>query len=335
MQIFWPTDMDTRFRAVQELLQITVVYPQHVVDQARDSIGRWLEVMGREAGKDHGEALAAELTDVAGGLIRILDGLSVSAVSESAVDIGVHTEQINNTLNGFIVRYQSEYPPGSLDENVMYTRILRDLEVAGEVTGAIRHRFAAASEREENERQQRELTELALKEAEEAASRAGRAADAAQASAGHRGAFDLSSYFGTYGKTELRTANLFRIATLGALMVIVAAAIFVPHTDLGDLSGIVYRIAILAALSALVAYLSSQSSHHRKTGVWARSMQIQLQSFPAFIEPLAAGESRDAIYVSFASRVLGAPPASTKNASHQDPALMQAVVDVLLKRAAQ
>lgn len=333
MQIGWPSQLQERIEATSEVLRLTTVEPGHVVNQALEATSRLQRVLSFEIGHtNHPDSLAHELTDTAEQLAGMLAYIRDSAILELAEDILMHTESLNKVLLRIARRFLVQYPAKSQPEFGFYSEIQRETATAGAATDALKERFKVARDRDAAEKLRREQTEQALLDAEEAASRASIAADAAQESAGTSGSSGLATYFGEYADAELKTANLFRNATLAALGMIVLTTIVVPHSDLGDLSGIAYRVAILAAFSAIVAYLSSQASHHRKSGAWARSMQIQLKSFPAFVNPLAAGDSKDSITVAFASRVLGSPPAYAKNAP-QDPALIQSVVDALLKRA--
>ena len=148
-----------------------------------------------------------------------------------------------------------------------------------------------------------------VERAREALGAAQEAATKAKGAAGIAGGAALSGHFSTYAQTERRAAETFRLLSIAALIAAVIVAIFI-HPAEGDWSGVVYRVAILGGVGALSAYFARQAGHHRRVFNWAKGLEVQLQSFPAFIEQTGTG-ARDDIYRAFAHRVLGAPPESS------------------------
>lgn len=145
------------------------------------------------------------------------------------------------------------------------------------------------------------------KSAEVALGEATDAAEKAKDAAGITGGASISEHFATYSKSELRSANIFRILTIVGVLGALAIALGLKLPEAGDWTGLAFRLAILAAFGTLSAYFARQAGQHRRMFNWARSMEIQLKSFPAFIEPIALEERGD-IYRAFARRVLGSPP---------------------------
>jgi hypothetical protein len=154
--------------------------------------------------------------------------------------------------------------------------------------------------------------------AQRSAEAAEEAAMAARASAGITADARLGEYFETYAKSELRTSAWFRGFTIGALAGTVILALTLPHGSAADLSTVIYRAVGVVGAAGFAAYLGRQAGQHRKNGNWARSLEIQLKSFDAFIAPVNDSSSRAIIYQQFATRVLGPPPASSSSGAPRD-----------------
>ncbi|GEB46640.1 hypothetical protein MTE01_25850 [Microbacterium testaceum] len=149
--------------------------------------------------------------------------------------------------------------------------------------------------------------EAALKRTLESAEVAASAAEKAQESAGVTGSSSLSTHFDEYAKAERKAAEIFRaLAIAGVVGALVAAVAFGP-IDSGDWPHLTYRIATVAAVGTLAAYFARQAGQHRRVYNWAKSLEVQLKSFPAFIAPVPEAE-RGEVYRAFARRVLSAPP---------------------------
>lgn len=157
----------------------------------------------------------------------------------------------------------------------------------------------------------------------------------AQTAAGVTGALTLASYFGGYATEEKKTADRFRFATIvGIGIAIIVAIVFAaieiarpaPRTD-ADWVLFASHVTIVLGIGALTAYLGRQSGQHRRMYNWARSMEVQLKSFPAFIEPLEDEVQAD-LYRVFARRVLAAPPDRDQGSDDAVPTAQ--VLDVVL-----
>ncbi|MDD7929918.1 hypothetical protein [Microbacterium thalli] len=129
---------------------------------------------------------------------------------------------------------------------------------------------------------------------------------------GEAGQASLSTHFGTYATRELRWAWVFRLLSVVLVLLAVGgAAAILTNPDLrvspNDWTGLTTKFALLAGLGSLAAYLARQAAVHRRTGVWAKSLEIQLDSFPAFIDGVPE-DGRTAAYLALGQRVLGVPP---------------------------
>ncbi|MFF1540653.1 hypothetical protein ACFVWL_11285 [Microbacterium sp. NPDC058269] len=137
----------------------------------------------------------------------------------------------------------------------------------------------------------------------------------AQTAAGATGAYVLAEYFGEYAKEEKKTANRFRWATIVGISIAIAVAIIFAaidglSTDISDSRrwiSFASHATVVVGVGALTAYLGRQAGQHRRMFNWAKSMEVQLKSFPAFIEPLTDDVQAD-MYRVFSHRVLSAPP---------------------------
>ncbi|MGC5223259.1 hypothetical protein ACPW96_11795 [Micromonospora sp. DT81.3] len=133
------------------------------------------------------------------------------------------------------------------------------------------------------------------------------ARDAARSAAGVAGSASLATHFAAYAGGERTAANTFRLLTIVAVVGGLAGVLYLGPLDAGDWAGITYRLAIVATAGALAGYFGRQAGQHRRMYNWAKSLEVQLQSFPAFVEPVPA-EERGEVYRTFARRVLSAPP---------------------------
>jgi hypothetical protein len=154
-----------------------------------------------------------------------------------------------------------------------------------------------------------------------------KASEAASDAAGVTGSVSLSEYFASYARSERIAAEWFRGATIIGIIATAVAVYLVPHPDGDDWAGIVYRLAVLGALGALFAYLAKQAGQHRRVANWAKSIDVQLKSFRAFVEG-APEDEHGAIYRAFANRVLGNPPEKAKDSSDDTLPAAQ-VIDLL------
>lgn len=158
------------------------------------------------------------------------------------------------------------------------------------------------------------------KEAHEALEDARESANLAAGAAGEAGESALGVFFKEYADRELRSANAFRIATIILLGASLVAAILYALGPFSLERAISHAVQVLAA-AGIATFLGSQANGHRRTGNWARAIEVQLKSFPAFIAPIRASEVAERLYETIGRRVLGSPPKSREAAS-LDPALV-------------
>lgn len=122
----------------------------------------------------------------------------------------------------------------------------------------------------------------------------------------------LSEHFTTYAEDELKSAKTFRmwsivmvgVAIAGAAVILLVPALRVDPNDWTAFAG---KFALLGGIGTLAAYFARQATVHRRSGMWAKSLEIQLKSLPAFIEAVPP-EGRAAAFLTLSQRVLGAPP---------------------------
>ena len=165
-------------------------------------------------------------------------------------------------------------------------------------------RIASAEEAE----RYRAVSADLLEEVQVLADEARGTASSLQDAAGMGGSASLSSHFEIYAKAEKQSANIFRGLTIGAIGIAVMCAVVLPHPASDDWPGIVYRLAVVLGIAGLGTYFGRQAGQHRRVYNWAKALQVQLQSFPAFMEAVRDEETSASIYAAFAKRVLGAPP---------------------------
>ncbi|GHD50721.1 hypothetical protein D9V29_11780 [Mycetocola manganoxydans] len=158
------------------------------------------------------------------------------------------------------------------------------------------------------------------------------AAREAQKSAGITGSAKFSEYFGNYADSELRTANYFRLATIAVIIGAITIAFTRAPESTDSLTTLAYRLAVLAGVAALGTYLGRQAGHHRRLGAWARGLEVQTKSFPAFMSPVTDDATRNTIYETFSRRVLSAPPEAAKSAQTDANPMLESVVAALVKR---
>lgn len=156
------------------------------------------------------------------------------------------------------------------------------------------------------------------------------ARDAAQSAAGLAGSASLGTYFSGYAKQEQRASNVFRWLTTFSVLGGAAGVFLAGHFDAGDWYAVSTRLAIAGTSAALGTYFARQAGQHRRLFNWARSTQVQLDSFPAFIAPMPEAEQSEA-YRTLSRRVLSAPP--EKAAEAEDSIGSAQLVDLVLALA--
>ncbi|MFT2707236.1 hypothetical protein [Clavibacter zhangzhiyongii] len=151
----------------------------------------------------------------------------------------------------------------------------------------------------------------------------------ARKSSGRVGGEGLATYFRTYAGEQKLAADAFRILTLGLIGLAAVLAFSLPHDPADGWTGAIARVSVVAAVGGLAAYTGRQSGQHRKLADWARTLQVQLLSLEAFIGPIDDQQSRNDIYSAFARRVLGAPPAGSKNESDPPEINSSQIIDII------
>lgn len=161
------------------------------------------------------------------------------------------------------------------------------------------------------------LQEL-IAEATDAVKKTKESAGKAAQAAGQTGTSGMSLAYQKLAGEELKAANGFRWATIGMSAAAAALAtlfIFGPIlgmiSDFGtnDYPHLFQRIVFLAGILGLAGYFARQAHHHRAMANWARSVDVQLQTFEAFLDPVSNEDVRNELRQAFAVRVFGDHPA--------------------------
>ncbi|MDN4611968.1 hypothetical protein [Arthrobacter burdickii] len=141
----------------------------------------------------------------------------------------------------------------------------------------------------------------------------------------------LSGHFASLATEEFAAAGKYRVATICAIGVgIVVGGIVHFAVGISDLPSAIYNLGLVAAVFALAGYLGRQSASHRNVALWAKTIQVQLLTFDAFLGPITNEDSADEVRRSFASRVFGAVPSGGKE---EGDAIPSTVVEQLLSLA--
>lgn len=180
--------------------------------------------------------------------------------------------------------------------------------------------------------------------AEEAALRAEHAEAEARKAAGEKGLDEFGKQFGKYAGDQLDTARTYRGWTIAVLIVALSvASLFVLEETFNwggvdstadDWHSVAYRLAIVAGLSGLSAYLGRQSSQHRRLGDWARALEVQSRSFGAFVEPIADPGVKNSIYSAMSARLLAPPPEKQSAEQAVPTGAVDRIVDAIIRRGA-
>lgn len=171
---------------------------------------------------------------------------------------------------------------------------------------------------------------LIREEAAELVRETRQARDAAQSAAGLTGTASIGAYFSGYARQERLAANTFRILTVVTILAGLFGIGLLGQFEPGNWSAISTRVAIAAATAALGTYFARQAGQHRRLYNWARSTQVQLESFPAFIKPVPEAEQGE-VYRVLANRVLSAPPEKGKDT--EDSVGSAQLIDLVLTLA--
>ncbi|WP_131798139.1 hypothetical protein [Clavibacter tessellarius] len=129
-----------------------------------------------------------------------------------------------------------------------------------------------------------------------------------KSASGEVGGLKLYSYFQAYANAQHKSANIFRGATIVLIVAAGVSSFALPHPTVAEWPALVVRLTSIAAIVGLAAYCGRQATGHRRIADWARALEVQLQSLPAFVDAIQGDSQRDAIYAAFAGRILGSPP---------------------------
>lgn len=199
-------------------------------------------------------------------------------------------------------------------------------------------RESAIAEREAEVQAQLERLAESIGEATASAQEAKAAAIESRRAAADSGTGALQDAFSEYVENEKKLADRYRLwtlITLGAALLIagiLAIYYLFPHANSQfDIQATAYRIAFVAGLSALAAYLGRQASNHRHKADWAEAVLVQLKSFRAFIAEMDDKHKASMIEM-FGRRVLGAPP-DAKGGDEVLTNFLPLLVDLAAKRS--
>lgn len=136
----------------------------------------------------------------------------------------------------------------------------------------------------------------------------------------------FATYFARHAKSERIYAEALRWITVTLIGGVVAYAIIGDHPEAGDWVGLISRGAVVAGVTAIAAYLARQSGQHRRAAEWAKSIEIQVRTFPAFIDGVSE-EDRSFVLRQLASRILASPP--DKGGNSEDSVSYGQVIDLI------
>jgi hypothetical protein len=310
-------------RTASALLKVANLKEQSVRDRALDSVMRAHRLEALEGQLPVASVAETALDEEYGVIAGTLDRLDSILSQPDAEVLLPWTHELDFRLREGVQRIQAHldsylYTGGVLkqDPRPELRSILQELSVAERVDSYI-------SGAERLNRQASEAAEIAKTAAEQAQTAAGFAGDAT-----------LSLYFAKYAKHQLASSNWFRAATIVTIVAAIAVAATVPHEKGEDLVAAIYRIAIVAGTAGLATYFGRQAAHYRRVGTWAKALQVQLQSFPAFMAAIPNDKTKDVIYEAFAKRVLGAPPEAASSSDTSAEVMTQPLIEALLRRTA-
>ena len=188
---------------------------------------------------------------------------------------------------------------------------------------------------EASEARETKLTELA-EDAESRTRSVVEAAEAAMAKAtsaeGALGVKGTAERYNDEAEDQKRAANIWRFATVGIVVLAVAAALWAASAEEGNTSLLVGRLAIGVALGALATYTARQSSRHRDREEDLREIALDLAAFNSFIEPLSSDDDKDEERQALGKRVFGQQRAAMGRKDHPGPGLVDQVTDQVLER---
>lgn len=265
------------------------------------------------AARDLPEVVLDNLRTTLEFLDRVMSSEDVLAVYSAYQSLTAAVEEGLETLT--ILMRESDFE-GLMQWNVIYATKIRDVlaslttyDDSDEVTPV----YLDSTFLVQQVSTARDLHRITSR-ATEALGEAITAQELATEAAGTTGTNSLAKFFQDYGNAEGRSSLALRIASITLVLIGVGAAVFFPRgatefyfVPSDPWQNLIVRLSVLAGLSGLATYLGRLSGQHRRNHNWARSVETQLKTFPAFVAPLS-DEAADDIYRAFARRVLGAPP---------------------------
>lgn len=302
-----PSSLSSKSRAVLKIAEASPITPE-----VREAVKRLLEIMHVIEVEDAwvlegpGVRLGGFQSTAESMLARLADDLLLG-LEAPALE---HARKLNRELR---TQLRTSESSSNKKEGLDVDLYLHLVEQNDSMLALLEDRTAF---RERADRLVNEAEQTAER-VQESASKAEQSASAAQQAAGVAGEVALSEHFATYASNELRTANWFRGFAIAGIIAALAVAAFAPHPPSNDWVALSYRVAQLAGIAALATYFGRQAAQHRRVHNWAKGLQVQLQSFPAFIAPIDEQSTRDEIYSAFARRVLGAPPEKAGSSSDE------------------
>lgn len=118
----------------------------------------------------------------------------------------------------------------------------------------------------------------------------------------------LSTHFNELAKAELKAARWYRGVAVGAGLAAVIASMLLHLAGDADQLKDIPMYAPVLALTFLAVYLARLAGPHFNLGKWAKSVEVQLESFKGFTGVVEDGAVRERMREEFGRRVLGAPP---------------------------
>lgn len=201
------------------------------------------------------------------GRVAVLAATSTGRVEESVRrEFATVGTQLDDALLDFLTLYKTDIAyyieHGQTDNETM-----RVLDRAAETIAARRLVAEARDARDEVKRVLRET----------------------RRAAGVVGETRLAAHFAAYARRERRSADLLRVSSIAAALLITAVAgvlLLDGKTDSLTTSQQLAHLAVALPLAALAAYFGRESGRHRTSSKWADELEIQLLTFDAFCEPL-------------------------------------------------
>ena len=129
----------------------------------------------------------------------------------------------------------------------------------------------------------------------------------AQVATGEIGENSFVKHFADHARGQRNYAEVLRWLTVALIGGVTLYAVFGEHPTPNDWVGLISRGAVIAGVTAVAAYLARQSGQHRRSSEWAKSIEVQLRTFPAFVEGLP-DDDRSFIVRQLAARILASPP---------------------------